>query len=152
MRTKAATSHLLTPLSVFIHHLLIHFAHPPRLLIDFQNSKWLTHFCILCIIMHLLIISLIWFAYFLSQYYFFHINQSLVFVIYFMFLSDEEPTFKTLDFAFYIGFLYFYLFIFRFVSQRCLRSTLHFRFLPNVGPTLKTLDFAFNIGSTPTFL
>ena len=49
------TSYLFTPLFMFIHLPLIHFAPPPRLLIDFKNSKWLTFFCILlCIIMHLL--------------------------------------------------------------------------------------------------
>ena len=42
--------------TMFIHLPLIHFAPPPRLLIDFKNSKWLTYFCILlCIIMHLLL-------------------------------------------------------------------------------------------------
>ena len=55
-RTKAVTSHLFTPLFMFIHLPLIHFAPPPRSLIDFKNSKWLTYFCILlCIIMHLLL-------------------------------------------------------------------------------------------------
>ena len=32
---------------MFIHLPLIYFAPPPRLLIDFKNSKWLTYFCIL---------------------------------------------------------------------------------------------------------
>ena len=36
-----------TPLFMFIHLPLIHFAPPPRLLVDFKNSKWLTYFCIL---------------------------------------------------------------------------------------------------------
>ena len=44
---KAVTSHLFTPLFMFIHLPLIHFSPPPRLLIDFKNSKWLTYFCIL---------------------------------------------------------------------------------------------------------
>ena len=52
-QTKAVTSHLFTSLFMFIHLPLIHFTPPPRLLIDFQNSKWLTYFCILYIIMHL---------------------------------------------------------------------------------------------------
>ena len=39
-----------TPLFMFIHLPLIHFAPPPRLLIDFKNSKWLLH-----PIMHLLL-------------------------------------------------------------------------------------------------
>ena len=38
-RTKAATSHLFTQLFMSIHLPLIHFAPPPRLLIDFKNSK-----------------------------------------------------------------------------------------------------------------
>ena len=38
-RTKAVKSHLFTPLFMFIHLPLIHFAPPPRLLIDFKNSK-----------------------------------------------------------------------------------------------------------------
>ena len=37
--TKALTSHLFTPLFMFIHLPLIYFAPPPRLLIDFKNSK-----------------------------------------------------------------------------------------------------------------
>ena len=35
VRTEAVTSHLFTPLFMFIHLPLIHFAPPPRLLIDF---------------------------------------------------------------------------------------------------------------------
>ena len=38
-RTKALTSHLFTSLFMFIHLPLIHFAPPPRLLIDFKNRK-----------------------------------------------------------------------------------------------------------------
>ena len=54
--TEAVTSHLFIPLFIFIHLPLIHFVPPPRLLIDFKNSKWLTYFCILLyIIMHLLL-------------------------------------------------------------------------------------------------
>ena len=67
-----------------------------------------------------------------------------------MFLSDEGPTFKTLDFAFYIGSTP--TFLYRFLSQHCQRSTLHFMFLSDEGPTFKTSDFIFYIGSTPTFL
>ena len=37
--TKALKSHLFTPLFMFIHLPLIYFAPPPRLLIDFKNSK-----------------------------------------------------------------------------------------------------------------
>ena len=39
VRTKAVTSHLFTPLFMFILFPLIHFAPPPRLLFDFKNSK-----------------------------------------------------------------------------------------------------------------
>ena len=39
VRTKAVTSHLFTLLFMFIHLPLIYFAPPPRLLIDFKNSK-----------------------------------------------------------------------------------------------------------------
>ena len=46
VRTKAVTSNLFTPLFMFIHLPLIHFALPSRLLVDFKNSKWLTYFCI----------------------------------------------------------------------------------------------------------
>ena len=45
--TKALTSHLFTPLFIFIHFPLIYFAPSARLLIDFKNSEWLTYFCIL---------------------------------------------------------------------------------------------------------
>ena len=51
VRTKVVTSHLFTPLFMFIHLPLIYFAPPPRLLIDFKNSKWLDLF--LHLIMHL---------------------------------------------------------------------------------------------------
>ena len=37
--TKVVTSHLFTPLFMFIHLSLIHCAPPSRLLIDFKNSK-----------------------------------------------------------------------------------------------------------------
>ena len=53
-RKKAVNSHLFTSLFMFIHLPLIHFAPPPRLLIDFKNSKWLTYifasyYALLCI-------------------------------------------------------------------------------------------------------
>ena len=61
VRTKAVTSHFFTLLFMFIHLTLIYFVPPPRLLIDFKNSKLLTYFCILlCIIMHLLFHSSDW--------------------------------------------------------------------------------------------
>ena len=53
---KAVTSHLFTPFFMFVHLALIDFPPPPRLPIDFKNSKWLTYSCILlCITMHLLL-------------------------------------------------------------------------------------------------
>ena len=124
VRTKAATSHLFTPLFMFIHLPLIHFAPLPRLLIDFKNSKRLTYFSILlCIIMHLLLfLSPAWLAYFLSQDYFSYINSLSVFfsvsVFCFLFLSDEGPTLETLDLrlsavsAVKPTVLYFYLYLY----------------------------------------
>ena len=54
-----------------------------------------------------------------------------------MFLSDEGPTFKTLDFAFYIGstptFLYFDLYF------NTAYAAHYILFLSDEGPTLKTL-------------
>ena len=62
VRTKAVTSHLFTPLFMFIHLPLIHFEPPPRLL----KSKWLTYF-IFAYYYAFVIVSLIWLAYFLSS-------------------------------------------------------------------------------------
>ena len=45
--TKAFTSHLFTPLFMFIHLPLIYFVPLHCLLIDFKNRKWLDYFCIL---------------------------------------------------------------------------------------------------------
>ena len=104
VQTKVVTSHLFTPLFMFIHLPLIHFAPPPRLLIDFKNSKWLTYFCILLCICycfsHLIgLLSVTW----LSLLY-----KFTQFFIYFLFLCDEGPT---LDYTIRIGstptFLYF---------------------------------------------
>ena len=58
-RTKAVTSHLFTPLFMSIHLPLIHFAAPPRLLIDFKNSKRLTYFAYYYAFV---IVSLTWLA------------------------------------------------------------------------------------------
>ena len=89
---------------------LIHFAHPPCLLIDFKNSKWLTVYLFLHIIMHLLLF-LTWLAYFLSHDYLSYINSLYFLFIYFLFLSDEGPMLETLDYTIRIGssptFLYF---------------------------------------------
>ena len=91
VRTKAVTSHFFTSLFVFIHLQLIHFALPPRLLIDFKNSKWLIYFCIL------LCITLLCICYCFSHLIgLFSVTCSLDFVIYFLFLSDEEHTLETL--------------------------------------------------------
>ena len=110
--TKALKSHLFTPLFMFIHLPLIYFAPPPRLLIDFKNSKWLTYFCILLCICycfsHLIgLHSVTW----LSLLY-----KFTRFFIYFLFLSDEGPMLETLDYTIRIGsiptFLYFDLYLF----------------------------------------
>ena len=110
--TKALTSHLFTPLFMFIHLPLIYFPPPPRLLIDFKNSKWLTYFCIsLCIcycFSHLIgLRSITW----LSLLY-----KFTRFSIYFLFLSDEGPMLETLDYTILIGstpsFLYFDLYLY----------------------------------------
>ena len=108
VRTKAVTSHLFTPLFMFIHLPLIHFAPPPRLLIDFKNSTWLKHnnasyYALLGIcycFSHLIgLFSVTW--------------SFTLFLVYFLFLSDEGPTLETLDFTIHIGstptFLYFNL-------------------------------------------
>ena len=61
------------------------------------------------------IVSLTWLAYFLPHDYLSHIN-SLGFLIYFLFLSDEGPTLETLDYTIRIGstptFLYFDLYLY----------------------------------------
>ena len=96
---------------MFIHLPLIHFAPPPRLLIDFKNGKWLTYFCIL--LCNNVIVSLSWLAYFLSRDYL--SNKFTRFFIYFLFLSDEVPMLETLDHTIRIGstptFLYFDLYL-----------------------------------------
>ena len=77
-RTKSVTSHRFTPLFMFIHLPLIHFAPPPRLLIDFKNGKWLTYFCILLyIIMHLLLFlppDLLTFCHMIISFYLFSVS------------------------------------------------------------------------------
>ena len=97
---------------MFIHLPLIYFAPPPRLLIDFKNSKWLTYFCILLCICycfsHLIgLRSVTW----LSLFY-----KFTRFFIYFLFLSDEGPMLETLDYTIRIGsiptFLYFDLYLY----------------------------------------
>ena len=61
------------------------------------------------------IVSLTWLAYFLSHDYLSYIN-SLGFLIYFLFFSDEWPTVETLDFTIRIGstqtFSYFDLYLY----------------------------------------
>ena len=53
VRTKAAASHLFTPLIMFIHFPLIHFAAPPHLLIDLKIGNLLpifaSYYALLCI-------------------------------------------------------------------------------------------------------
>ena len=78
------------------------YVHPPRLLMDFNNSKWS---------------SLTWLAYFLSHDYFSYINLHVFFSFSFLFLSDESPRLESLDFTIRIT-SKTNLFIFRFVSLR----------------------------------
>ena len=121
VRTKALTSRLLTSLFMFIHLPLIHFAPPPRLLIDFKNrfaifyripcyllfKNRLTYFCILLrIIMHLLLF----------------LSSDLLYIYLFGFLSIflvslwriEGPTLETLVFILSVSAVH-RLFIFKYV-------------------------------------
>ena len=109
---KALTSYLFTPLFMFMHLRLIHFAPPPSLLIDFKISKWLDYFCILLCICycfsHLIaLLAVTW----LSLLY-----KFTRFLIDFLFLSDEGPMLETLDYAIRIGstpsFLYFDVYLY----------------------------------------
>ena len=89
---------------MFIHLPLIHFAPPPRLLIDLP---------ILASYYAFVIVSLTWLAYFLSRDYLSY--KFTRFSIYFLFPSDEGPMLETLDYTFRIGstptFLYFDLYL-----------------------------------------
>ena len=96
---------------MFIHLPLIHFAPPPRLLIDIKNSKWLTYSCILLCICycfsHLIgLLSVTWSSL---------LYKFTRFSIYFLFPSDKGPVLETLDYTFRIGstptFLYFDLYL-----------------------------------------
>ena len=102
---------------------VILFAPPPRLLIDFKNSKWLTFFCILLCICycfsHLIdLLSVTW----LSLLY-----KFTRFFIYFLFLSDKEPMLETLDYTIRIGstptILYFDLYLFSLILLNILKYT-----------------------------
>ena len=90
---------------------LIHFAPPPRLLIDFKSSKWPTHFgLLLCIIMHLLLFF--WPDWIICCHLIISfIKMHPFYFLYFLFHSDEEQTLEALDVAIRIGstpiFLYF---------------------------------------------
>ena len=97
-RTKAVTSRLFTPLFMFIHLPLIHFPHPPRLLIDFKNSKWLTYFCILYYVLLYICYCFSQMIGLLSVTWLFLLYKFTRFFIYFLFLSDEEPTLETLEY------------------------------------------------------
>ena len=109
---KALTSHLFTPLFMFIHLPLILFAPPPHWLIDFKNSKWLTYFCILLCICycfsHLIALLAVTWSSLLYKF--------TRFLIDFLFLSDEGPMLETLDYTIRIGstptFLYFDLYLY----------------------------------------
>ena len=112
-RTKAVTSHLFTPLFMFIHLPRLYSASHLRIVYWSQMTYLFLH---LIIVHHyaFVIVSLIWLAYFLSHDYFSYIN-SLGFLFIFGFsLHDEGPTLETLDFTIRIGstptFLYFDLY------------------------------------------
>ena len=108
-RTLNVTCHLFTPLFMFIHLSLVHFAPPPRSHINFKNSKWLTYYLLAYYYYACVIVSLTWLANFLSHDY---LSYKLTrFFIYFLLLSDEGPTLETLDYIIRIDstpiFLYF---------------------------------------------
>ena len=88
--TKAATSHLFTPLLKFVH------LHPVyRSTLKITNTSLFLH-----LIMHLLLfLSPDWliFCHMIISYKFTR------FFIYFLFLSDEGPTLETLDYTIRIG-------------------------------------------------
>ena len=113
---KAVTSHLIfTPLFMFIHLPLIHFAPPLRLLIDL----------FLHLIMHFVIVSLTWLAYFLSHDYLSCINSLGFLFISSLFSVSLWRRVNALNVRLYYPYWqYTDLFIFRFVSLLCLRSTL----------------------------
>ena len=117
--TKALKSHLFTPLFMFIHLPLIYFAPPPRLLIDFKNSKWLTYFCILLCICycfsHLIgLRSVTWLSLLYKFTRFFYLFS----------VSLWRRANARNARLYYSYWQYTDLFIFRFVSLLCLRSTL----------------------------
>ena len=129
VRTKAVTSHLFTPLFMFIPLPLSHYAPPPRLLIDFENSKWLPNFasyyallCICYCFSHLIgLLSVTWLPLLYKFTWFF---------IYFLFLSDEGPMLETLHFTIRIGstptFLYFDLYLYSSCQQTTFITTIVF--------------------------
>ena len=97
-RTKVVTSHLFTPLFMFIHLSCL----TSRLRLFYWstlNSKWLTYFCILLCICHCFshlngLFSVTW----LSLLY-----KFTRFFIYFLLLSDVQgPTVETLNFTVFI--------------------------------------------------
>ena len=106
------SSHLFTSTFMCIYFPLIHFAPPPRFLIDFKKRKLLICFCILwcicCCFSHLIgLLSVTQ----LSLLY-----KFTPFFIYFLFLPDEGPMVETLDYTIRIGrtptFLFFDLYKF----------------------------------------
>ena len=104
-----------TLLFMFIHLPLIHFAPPPRLLIDFKNRKWLLH-----PIMHLLLfLSPDWLTF--CHVIISHINSLGSFFI--LFSPWWRANARNVR-PYYPYWQYTDLFIFRFVSLLCLRSTL----------------------------
>ena len=110
-RTKTLTSHLFTPLFMFIHLPLIHFAPPPRSLIDFKNSKW-PIFCILlciCCFSHLIgLLSVTW----LSLLYKFTWFFCLVSVSLIRIANAQNVRLYTISIASLTTFLYYFRKIF----------------------------------------
>ena len=126
LSTKALKSHLFTPLFMFIHLPLIYFAPPPRLLIDFKNSKWLTYFCILLCICycfsHLIGLRSVTWLFLLYKFTrFFHLFSVSLW---------RRANARNVR-LYYSYWQYTDLFIFRFVSLLCLRSTLRLYLLVN---------------------
>ena len=123
------------------------FAHPPRWLIDFKNSKWLTYFCILLCICycfsHLIAFLAVTWSSLLYKF--------TRFLIDFLFLSDEGPMLVTLDYT--IGrigstpsFLYFDLYLYSAYGSR------HSTFIGNILPSWQSYEIEFIIVAFMTFL
>ena len=120
MLTNGITSQLYSPLFIFIHLPLIHFA--PALFIDSFKKIATTYIFVHHIIMHhyaYVILSLTRLAYILSYDYLSYTNSLglLLLFYYFLFFSDQGSKSETLDFTNRIGstrtfFFFFYLYLY----------------------------------------